>query len=257
MLSKLNFKCKNKCNEIIPFDKLDIHYEFECEKIDLKEKNKTLLRKYNQVISKYDKLKKSFIYLLNLNLESKIIEDPDDLIFIKKIFSQYYGNRIISLQLLYRASKDGDNPAKFHSCCENKNGGVLIIYQTKSNIIFGGFSDTEWISYLNPEKKTAGKSLTGNINFLFQLNKKKAYYLRDVQKPEKVSAIFCRTDCGPCFGSLGEDIWCHSNFLTKRCILHKDKEKGRKCSFNTEYDYELNNGESFFILKELEAFLLK
>ena len=122
LLSKLNFKCKNKCNEIIPFDKLDIHYEFECEKIDLKEKNKTLIRKYNQVISKYDKLKKSFIYLLNLNLESKIIEDPDDLIFIKKIFSQYYGNRIISLQLLYRASKDGDNPAKFHSCCDNKSG---------------------------------------------------------------------------------------------------------------------------------------
>ena len=39
-------------------------------------------------------------------------------------------------------------------------------------------------------------------------------------------------------------------------ILHKDKEKGRICSYNTE-DYELTNGEARFKIDELEAFWLK
>lgn len=255
LLSKLNFKCKNKCGKLIPFDRLNIHYEIECEKIDLKEKNKTLLIKYNQISSKYDKLKKSFMKLLDFDFESNIIDDPDDLIFIKNIFSENYENRI-SLQLLYRASRDGDTADKFHSCCDNQNNGILIIFKTVNNIIFGGYSDAKWISYSNPEKKTVGRSISGKVNFLFQLNNKKVYYLRDTEESEKVEAIFCRIDCGPCFGKMGEDIWCHSNFLTKKGILHKDKNKGRKCSFDTQVDYELNNGESFFNLIELEAFLL-
>ena len=255
LLSKLTFKCKNNCNQIIPFDKLESHYEFECVKIDLKEKNKVLSSKYKEMVTKYNKLKNSFMSLLNFELISKIIEDPDDLLFLKKIFSQFYKKKI-NLSLLYRATKDGDTAQKFHEACDNKTGGILIIIQTDKNLVFGGFSDAEWIPYSNPEKKTVGKSLSGSVNFLFQLNNRKVYTLREVEKPERVSAIFCRVDCGPCFGCMGEDIWCHSNFLTKKGILHKDKEKGRKCSFNTDFDYELNNGESFFKMKELEAFLL-
>ena len=82
LLSKLNFKCKNKCDDIIPFEKLESHYEYECKKIDLKEKNKVLLNKYNQVLTKYNKLKSSFLLLLDFNLDSTIIEEPDDLFFI-------------------------------------------------------------------------------------------------------------------------------------------------------------------------------
>ena len=255
LLLKLNFKCKNKCDEIIPFEKLESHYEYECKKIDFKEKNKVLLNKYNQILTKYNKLKESYFLLLDFNLDSKIIEEPDDLFFIKKLFCNYYKKKL-SFTLLYRATKDGDIASKFHEACDNKAGGTLVLFQTDKNIIFGGFTDVEWISYSNPEKKIVGKSLVGNVNFLFQLNNKKIYTLRKVEKPEKTAAIFCRTDCGPCFGCMGEDIWCHSNFLSKRCLLHKDKDKSRKCSFNTEIDYELTNGERSFMLKELEVFLL-
>ena len=257
LLSKLNFKCKNNCEDIIPYDKLNEHYEFECKKIDLKEQNKKLLLKYNQLELKYNKLNKAFQSILGFNLESKIIEEPDDLAFIYNCFIRYYQiGRKISFQLLYRATRDGDTGAKFHELCDNKEGGILVLYQTDKNIIFGGFSTAKWISYSNPEKKTAGKDFTGDINFLFQLNNKKIYNLRNAEKPDKVSAIFCRADCGPCFGSLGEDIWCRTNYLTKNGKLHKDKEKGRKCSFDTKFDYELNNGVQEFKLRELEAFLL-
>ena len=98
--------------------------------------------------------------------------------------------------------------------------------------------------------------MTGTINFVFQLNNKKKYYLRKQENDEKISGIFCRQNCGPCFGSCGEDIWIMGNCLSKNGILHKDKEKGRKCSYDTKFDYELNNGESNFKLVELEAFLL-
>lgn len=256
LLSKLNFKCKNNCGEIIPFDKLNNHLEFECQKIDFKEKNKNLLIKYNQLELKYNKLQKSFKSLLDFDLDSKIIEEPDDLLFLRSCFySPLQLSKKIKFQLLYRATRDGDYGEKFHECCDNKDGGILVLYHTDKNIIFGGFSDAIWISYSNPEKKAAGKDFTGNINFLFQINNKKKYNLRIVQKPEKTSAIFCRKDCGPCFGSLGEDIWCRTEFLSKKGKLHKDKAKGRKCSFNTQFDYELNNGEPDFKLVELEAFL--
>jgi hypothetical protein len=68
--------------------------------------------------------------------------------------------------------------------------------------------------------------------------------------------IFCRADVGPCFGELGEDIWIKPvNFFVNGGILHKDKDKGRICSFDTE-DFELTNGEQRFQIKEIEAFLL-
>ena len=257
LLLKLNFNCKNNCGEIISYDQLNNHYEFDCAKIDLKEKNKKLLLKYNQLEVKYNKLHKAFVSLLNFDLCSKIINEPDDLVFLRDCFyTSFQIEKKMSFELLFRATKDGDTGQKFHECCDNKEGGILVLYHTDKNIIFGGFSDAKWISYSNPDKKAAGKDQTGNINFLFQLNNKKKYILRIAQKPDKASAIFCRSDCGPCFGSLGEDIWCRTNFLSKKGKLHKDKEKGRKCSFNTQYDYELNNGEPDFQLIELEAFLL-
>ena len=43
--------------------------------------------------------------------------------------------------------------------------------------------------------------------------------------------------------------------MTNGGLLHKDKDKGRICSFNTD-DYELTNGERNFNIKELEAFWL-
>lgn len=254
LLSKLNFRCKNKCDEIIPFDKLESHYEYECKNINYKEKNRELYIKNKQLESKFNKLKNAFLKMLDFSLDSKIIEDPEDLVFLKKNINIYFKN--FSCSLLYRATRDGDTGVKFHQLCDKKQGATLVIYLTTENYIFGGFTNATWISWENPEKKAAGKDVTGSINFLFQLNHKKIYKLRTAEKPDKSASIFCRSDCGPCFGSLGEDIWCRTDFLSKKGILHKDKDKGRKCSFETTIDYELNNGEKTFLLKELEVFLI-
>ena len=265
LLSKLTFKCKNNCEVIIPYDKLSSHYDYECEKIEDKEKSKNLLIKYNKLESEYNilekdykELKTNFILLLGFKLDSNIIYDnPNDLFFIKDCLLQHYTNTKINLDLIYRASRDGDTSQKFHELCDDKDNGILIVYKTDKNIIFGGFSNAKWCSYSKEDDPKIGQNFTGTVNFLFQLNNRKKYYLRKKENNEKIAAIYCRFNSGPCFGSLGEDIWISGNFFSKNGILHKDKEKGRKCSFDTKYDYELNNGESHFKLVELEAFILK
>ena len=254
LICKLNFKCKNGCNEIIPFEKIKSHYDFECKKLDFKERYEKLLVKYNELALEKKQLEEDFNSLFKFDINSKILENKNEIIFIYKILSTYY-NPGFKLELLYRATRDGDNGKKFHECCDNKEGGILVIIQTDKNIKFGGFSDAVWISYSNPEKKTIGRNACGNVNFLYQINKKKIYALKNYTK--KLTSIFCREDVGPCFGELGEDIWIKAeNFLQRGGILHKDKEKGRICSFDTE-DYELSNGEKNFGIKEIEAFWLK
>ena len=49
LICKLNFKCQNGCDKIIPYEKLEMHLEFECEKNNFKEKYSKLLNKYNEL----------------------------------------------------------------------------------------------------------------------------------------------------------------------------------------------------------------
>ena len=256
LICKLNFRCKNGCNQIIPFEKFQTHNEFECEKIDFKQKYQKLLNRYNELLEQNKELENNVERIFHFNMDSAIIENKNELFFIyNNLFLFFKG--VFILELLYRASSDGDNGRKFHELCDHKVGGILILIKTDKNIKFGGFTDAQFISYQNPEKKAAGKNGYGNINFLFQINKRKIFKLRSNSDNKKPAAIFCRSDVGPCFGELGEDIWIKpENFLQKGGILHKDKEKGRICSFDTE-DYELTNGESRFKIDELEAFWLK
>lgn len=253
LICKLNFKCKNGCNEIIPFEKLKTHYEFECTKLDYKEKYEKLLVKYNQLLLEKNQLEEKLKSSSNNEIDSRILDNRDEILFIQNILSQSHAPGF-KLNLIYRATRDGDMAQNFHEHCDNKQGGILIIIQTDKNIKFGGFSDAVWTSYSHPEKLNAGKNVCGNINFLFQINKRKKYELTNYMKI--LTSIYCRANVGPCFGELGEDIWVKGqHFLTNGGLLHKDKDKGRICSFNTD-DYELTNGERNFNIKELEAFWL-
>ena len=255
LISKLKFKCKNGCNEIISFDNLNKHCEEECKKLDFKTKYKNLLTKFNDLQSDYFELQSNFNNLLDFNINSTIINNnPNELYFIYKILLKHYTKKF-KLELLYRATKDGDSSKNFHDLCDNKKGGILILIKTDKNIKFGGFSDAEWISFFDSKKPQNGKNVCGTINFLFQINLRKVYELKNSMK--KLTSIYCRSDVGPCFGELGEDIWIKSMFLTKGGILHKDKDKGRICSYDTTDDYELNNGERTFVIKEIEAFWLR
>ena len=188
-------------------------------------------------------------------MDSLILNNSDEVSFIHRIiFSESYISGF-KLNLIYRATRDGDTGPSFHQHCDNKQGGVLIVIQTDKNIKFGGFSNAVWTSYSNPINKSCGRNVCGSVNFLYQVNNRKKFALTNHTKI--LTAIFCRADVGPCFGELGEDIWIKGrNFLTYGGLIHKDKDNGRICSYNTN-DYELTNGERIFKIKELEAFWLQ
>ena len=253
LMSKLNFKCKNGCNKIIPFEKIQIHNEYEWEKINSQEKYEKLLKKYNELLEEKNELENNVGKIFHFNMNSKIIENKNELFFIYNNLILFYKGKFM-LELLY--TRDGDSGRKFHELCDYKAGGILILIKTDKNLKFGGFTDAQFIPYENLENRAAGKSEIGNINFLFQINKRKIFKLNPYSYNSKPASIFCRSDIGPCFGELGEDIWIKNNFLQQGGILHKDKEKGRICSFDTQ-DYELSNGEPRFQIVELEAFWLK
>jgi hypothetical protein len=52
-------------------------------------------------------------------------------------------HRYIVFQLLYRSSRDGSQPKKFHKRCDNKGPTLTIIRDTDGNV-FGGFTSMSW-----------------------------------------------------------------------------------------------------------------
>ncbi len=54
---------------------------------------------------------------------------------------------IATCSLLYRASADGNKPADFHRCCDNK-GPTLVVIKSE-DYIFGGYTSRSWESGLS------------------------------------------------------------------------------------------------------------
>ena len=170
----------------------------------------------------------------NVNpLNGKIFHNMSELDFItSKIHENQYQ---IYFNLLYRASEDNDKSFTFHKKCDS-NQTTLILLETKKGCRFGGFTNRTW----------RGGDIEKNDNdaFLFCLNKMKIYNLVRGNK-----AIGCSPKLGPFFIG-GFKIF--DNSLSKGgCTFVKglNYEMGR--------DFELNNGEEYFKIKELEVYEIK
>ncbi len=64
----------------------------------------------------------------------------DDIVFIIKRVKEISPNKNIRLNLLYRATRDGDEISTFHSRCDNQPQ-VLVLFHTIKGIKFGGYAD--------------------------------------------------------------------------------------------------------------------
>ena len=83
---------------------------------------------------------------------------------LKKIF-QWIPNKIISAQLIFDTTRDGDTIAAFKNKCDGQSPTLVIIKTTK-NIIFGGYASSKW----EEEKAISDKNA-----FVFSLNPLKKY----------------------------------------------------------------------------------
>ena len=142
----------------------------------------------------------------------------------------------VKFMILYIASKDGDKAKIFHQKC-NGHKMTLVLVETTKGVRFGGFTTQSWDG-------NCIKKLDNNA-FVFNLNKRRIY---DIVKNEY--AIGGYPKFGPVF--FGCQIRIYDDFF---------KKGGTTChkylNYKTKEDYELNNGEQSYIVKEIEVYSIE
>ena len=181
-----------------------------------------------------------FIYEEFLDNTSIIKEKKEiDLVLdkVRIIFHKSYKN-FLNLKLLYSASKDGDSAEVFHSLCDGI-APLIVLIKTTKNVIFGGYTEAP---YSFTKKRTGNKD---DNAFIFSINKMKTY---DVVKGTNATCSF--RDYGPVFyGYEYCNIYLFGDFFNDEGNVAKKGDR-----YNTTEDFEINNGEQKFLVKELEVY---
>ena len=144
--------------------------------------------------------------------------------------------KIKNLNLIYRATRDGDELNNFYDKCSNIKDIILLI-KSDNNSKFGGYTKVGF-------KKVSGELYKDNSAFVFSFDKKKIYPVK-----KDLVAIRCCDCCCPQF--YNSTIYLYRQFLSKRgnCVGEiKDNYEG----FSS--DYELNNGSKNFKALEIEVY---
>jgi len=114
------------------------------------------------------------------------------------------GVSVKNMKLLYKATPHGFATSAFHSRCDNKQP-TLVLIKNDQNQLFGGFTKQTWNDTADWKKDPDA--------FLFSVNKKKKYPIKNPQK-----AIYCNSSYGPTFGCNiyrnGHAIYIHDNSNT-------------------------------------------
>ena len=235
-------------NSIICYINLYLSQENENNNI-IKIEQEKKIEKLNQTISDLKGMIEELKYQINLNNKNNYNDfDKSHIInkfnirsfdFIKKKIENIYKGKNVGFKMIYNAKENGDESYKFHKLCDNHKY-TLVIVNTMKNIIFGGFASKTWNSL------DLGRKKDGN-SFIFSINKQKIYNSKKDDKKCQRYHLFCSDDDGPCFYAFSID-----NLFLKNGGYCDEIEKCNYDSF--EKEYEINNGEKNFHIKELEVY---
>jgi len=135
-------------------------------------------------------------------------------------------------ETLFIASMDGDDASKFHSLCDDQ-GPTLVVVETRSGLIFGGYADVSWSS------DEAQPQITSSTAFLFQIRPAMLSFGVNNQN----EAFYHRSEYGPTFG-VGWDLHISSG------AMNNTESQSNKYSYAMSSPYQLNNGERYFEVKD-------
>ena len=145
----------------------------------------------------------------------------------------------VIFNLLYRASRDGADPGSYHKMCDGKVNTVSVVQTVKGNK-FGGYTETQIengnMGYKDPN------------SFVFSLNKQKIY--ENLNKDGVVIRHY--KGYGPYY--VGGFITFDSQFYSNNNNYVYDRTSSSNFFSKNEKEYEINNGEQFFAIRELEVF---
>ena len=105
-------------------------------------------------------------------------------------------NRKVKMELLYKATRDGDST--FHNKCNGKSP-TLTLVKTSNGYRCGGFTSLPWDSFRDYKED--------NDAFVFSMDTRSKY------KSTNSNSIYCDSDYGPTFGD-GYDLCLENGFLT-------------------------------------------
>ncbi|CAD8214094.1 unnamed protein product [Paramecium octaurelia] len=177
-------------------------------------KNEKFQQKLNDQQIKHDKEIKSLNEQINkirtelnsrlqfkvLDIKPKILTD-DYWIKLFFILQEKSKKTIKEFQLIFQGTRDGLNNNSFWNKCNGKCN-LLMIFQSQSGYIFGGYSPCRWqnnTSYVQDDTLSS---------FIFSQTHDSIYPLI---LDKKKYAIYCNSGYGPCFGD-GHDICINSDF---------------------------------------------
>ena len=163
--------------------------------------------------------------------KGEIIHDMKELELITDKINKGNSNQKIIINLLYKASVDGDKAAIFHEKCDQAKSTIVLVETGKR---FGGFTTCSWSG--NCEDKNDPQA------FIFSLDKMETY--DNIPGDE---AIGCYPKFGPIF--LGCQIKIFDNAFSKGGTTFE-----KELNFNTKEDYELTGGDRVFQIKEIEVY---
>ncbi len=238
-IKKENNELKNLINELIISNKKEIE--------DIKNENNNLKDIINNLKNKQEKTEKEIEDIKKITNEIKeekeriknndlykstIIKDEEE---IKLLSNWINENKEKKFKLLYKLSLDGDSIETFHKKCDNK-GPTLIIIKTTKNNIFGGYNPLSWNS--------SGGYQNSNLSFLFSLNKKKKYTIK--QGLEQYAFYWNKEYFA--FGG-GYDLC-----IFNQCTNNNNSYANSPHSYNTTETFELNGGELHFTVIDYEVY---
>ena len=233
---------ENKNNKENKKNYNDVLIEIEKEIIIMEKEQEKIKDKVDKILSQFDEENinsKNKIYFnerkLKNFIKSSIIKTQEEYNLIKnKLLSKRKSQicKNINYKLLYKASKDSDKVNIFHQKCDNKKNTLILIETDKGNK-FGGFTTQTWEGNINKKDESA---------FLFSLDKLKIYDIIEDQ-----NAISCNPNYGPIFCEY--QIFIFDNFFQQGGRTGK-----ASLNYNTQEDFELNDGIMVFKIKKLEVF---
>ena len=165
-------------------------------------------------------------------VKGDIIHSMDELELITGKINKEEDKQII-INLLYKASADGDKASIFHQKCDGAKSSIILV-ETKKGKRFGGFTTCSW----------SGECVDKNDPnaFIFSFDTMKTY--DNIPGDE---AIGCYPKFGPIF------LGCQIKIFDE-CFSKGGTTFEKDLNFATTEDYELTGGDRVFDVKDIEVY---
>jgi hypothetical protein len=137
--------------------------------------------------------------------------------------------------LILRGSRDGFNPAKFHSKCDNKGASIVVIKIKNSSQIIGGYNPLDWSG-------CSRNNTPDSFIFCFNDNNINSGKISRSNSLNYYSAVISDPNWGPVFGT-------YSNNSHDLCM----QRDGRWSSYPNFYT-DINLPRNFFDIDDYEVF---